>query len=107
MGSTFSVFSSIWNILFGEGSDCVPPELNFVLPTQEIIVSEQDDWSSKQIQDQLPTDILLLTANDHEFNACYWYMKHVRLSRYKRQGNILVYFGQFGDEDEQNGKTVR
>ena len=85
----------------------VPPDLNFVLPTREIIVSEQDDWSSKQIQDQLPTDILLLTANDHEFYACYWYMKHVRLSRYKKQGNILVYFGQFGDEDEQNGKTVR
>jgi hypothetical protein len=54
-----------------------PPELNFTLPIASDFDSEPYDCSSNEIQSQLPTDILLITANDHEFNACYSYMKHI------------------------------
>ena len=74
-----------------------PPELNFTLPTHGDLDSKTHDWSSDEIQSQLPTDILLLTANDHEFNALYAYMNDVQ--RGLNSELDIVDFGRFGDEN--------
>jgi adenosylhomocysteine nucleosidase len=77
-------------------SVAVPPELNFTLLTRtEIGKIRLYDWSSTEIQSQLPTEILLITVNDHEFYACYSYMKHVQRSWHDKLG--MVDFGKFGD----------
>ena len=81
-----------------------PPELNFTLVTQREINSTPHDWSSAEIQSQLPTDILLITANDHEFNACYSYMKDVRRGYSTELG--MVDFGQFGDQSNENVRVA-
>ena len=73
----------------------VPPELSFSLPTRREIGKIRYDWSSVETQSQLPTEILLITANDHEFHACYSYMKDVKRSWVDTLG--MVDFGQFGD----------
>ena len=70
-----------------------PPELNITLQT---INSTSQDWSNDEIQSQLPTEILLITANDHEFAACYSYMENVQRSWHDSLG-MPVDFGQFGD----------
>ena len=70
-----------------------PPKLSIVLPDMSDIDHETLNWSSAEVQSQLPTDVLLITANDHEFIACYSYMKEVQKSHHKKSG--LVYFGQF------------
>lgn len=59
-------------------------------------------WSDKQIKKRLPTDILLLTANDHEFMACYSIMENI--IRGYAFWLAHVYFGEFGDVD---AKKVR
>jgi nucleoside phosphorylase len=83
-----------------EGNDRVaPPQLNFTLKTESNFNNKPFDWSSAEIQSQLPTDILLITANDHESNACYSYMKHVQ--RYCKKLHRCVDFGQFGVKDDQ------
>ncbi|CAB4030692.1 5 -methylthioadenosine S-adenosylhomocysteine nucleosidase-like isoform X16 [Paramuricea clavata] len=81
-----------------------PPELNITLPTARDFDSEPYDWSSSEIQSQLPTDILLITANDHEFNACYSYMKHVQRSYFTKLG--MVDFGRFGDQNNPNVRVA-
>ncbi|CAB4010928.1 5 -methylthioadenosine S-adenosylhomocysteine nucleosidase-like isoform X16 [Paramuricea clavata] len=80
-----------------ESSDsvAVPPKLNFTLPTRKEIGKNRSGWSSAEIQSQVWTEILLITANDHEFDACYSYMKHVQRSWHDTLG--MVDFGQFGD----------
>ena len=80
-----------------ESSDsvAVPPKLNFTLPTRKEIGKNRYGWSSAEIQSQVRTEILLITANDHEFDACYSYMKHVQRSWHDSLG--MVDFGQFGD----------
>jgi nucleoside phosphorylase len=70
-----------------------PPKLNIALQT---IKSTSHDWSSDEIQSQIPTEILLITANDHEFAACYSYMKNVQRGWQDTLG--MVDFGQFDDE---------
>jgi hypothetical protein len=89
-----------------ESSDHVapPPELNFTLVTQREINSTPHDWSSAEIQSQLPTDILLITANDHEFNACYSYMKDVRRGYSTKLG--MVDFGQFRNQSNENVRVA-
>ena len=80
-----------------------PPMLSFTLITESDMDSEPLEWSSNQIQSQLPTDILLITANDHEFNACYSYMKNVQRSFHtRRSGAVLgyVHFGLFGNQSD-------
>jgi nucleoside phosphorylase len=75
-----------------------PPPLNFKLPTASDFDSEPYGWSRNEIQSQLPTDILLITANCHEFNACYSYIvKHVQRGVCKKLA--YVDFGQFGDQN--------
>jgi nucleoside phosphorylase len=71
-----------------------PPQLNITLPT---INSTLQDWSKDEVQKQIPTDILLITANNHEFAACYSYMKNVQRSWHDTLG--MVDFGQFGDQN--------
>ncbi|CAB4041123.1 5 -methylthioadenosine S-adenosylhomocysteine nucleosidase-like isoform X16, partial [Paramuricea clavata] len=81
-----------------------PPELNITLPTARDFDSEPYDCSSNEIQSQLPTDILLITANDHEFNACYSYMKHVQRGYSTKLG--MVDFGRFGDQNNPNVRVA-
>ncbi|CAB3993156.1 5 -methylthioadenosine S-adenosylhomocysteine nucleosidase-like isoform X16 [Paramuricea clavata] len=66
-----------------------PPEINFSLPRQSDFATKLYDWPSA------PTEILLITANDHEFAACYFYVKNVQRSYCNALG--MVDFGQFGD----------
>ncbi|CAB3984233.1 5 -methylthioadenosine S-adenosylhomocysteine nucleosidase-like isoform X16 [Paramuricea clavata] len=77
-----------------------PPELNRTLQSLSNINSKPLSWSSKEIQSQLPIDILLITANKDAFIACYSYMKQVQRSSRWKLG--MVYFGQFGDGSSQN-----
>ena len=91
--------------MFCKGNDRIappppPPELNITLPTAKDFDSKPYDCSSNEIQSQLPTDILLITANDHEFNACYSYMKHVQRGYSTKLG--MVDFGRFGDQKNPN-----
>ena len=81
-----------------------PPKLNIVLSKNSDIVKDPLDWSSAEIQSQLPTDVLLITANDNEFNACYSYMKDVRKSYDEKPG--YVYFGRFVYENNQYVKVA-
>ena len=92
--------------MFCEGNDRIapPPELNITLPTARDFDSKPYDCSSNEIRSQLPTDILLLTANDHEFNACYSYMKPVQRGYSTKLG--MVYFGRFGDQNNSNVKVA-
>ena len=61
-------------------------------------------WSSAEIQSQLPTDILLITANDNEFDACCLYMTEVRIGFNVTLG--LVYFGRFDYGNNQYVKVA-
>ena len=81
-----------------EGNDRVPrpPELNIALPKRQDIGKEVHDWLSDEIKSQRPTNILLITTNDHEFIACYKYMNYVKRSCHKVIG--MVDFGQFGEQ---------
>ena len=81
-----------------------PPKLNIVLSKNSDIVKDPLDWSSAEIKSQLPTDVLLITANDHEFIACYSYMKDVRKSYNEKLG--YVYFGRFVYENNQYVKVA-
>ena len=76
-----------------------PPELSFRLPSLGEIGTTLLGWSSDEIQKQLSlsTEILLITANDHEFVACYSYMKNVKPTHSDSLGR--VYFGNFGDDN--------
>ena len=92
--------------MFCEGNDRIapPPELNITLPTARDFDSQPYDCSSNEIQSQLPTDILLITANDHEFNACYSYMKHVQRGYSAKLG--MVDFGRFGNQNNPNVRVA-
>ena len=91
-----------------EGNDHVatPPELNLTLRTENNFNNKSYSWSSDEIQSQLLTDILLITENDHGFNACYSYMKHVVRRSFCKKLNSCVHFGQFGDKNDQNVKVA-
>ena len=83
-----------------------PPKLNqsIKLLTPGEIELTCYSWESDEIQSQLPTDVLLLTANDHEFNACYSYMREIKKSSCNKLGT--VYFGVFAKDDNQNVKVA-
>jgi nucleoside phosphorylase len=89
----------------GNNRVATPPELNITLRTESDFNNKPYDWSRNEIQSQLSTDILLITANDHESNACYSYMKPVRRS-YCKKLRRCVDFGQFGVKDDQNVKVA-
>ena len=75
----------------------LPPDLSLTLPTDKEIGSKRCDWSSKEIQSQIPIDILLVTATDHEFKSCYYYMKEIHRSWNTDLG--MVDFGKFGEDN--------
>jgi hypothetical protein len=76
-----------------------PPELNIILPTQMEVGAIRFDWSSDEIQSQLPTDILLITVKDYEFSSCYSYLK-LRPVRRSWCNNLgMVDFGKFGERN--------
>ena len=93
--------------MFCEGKDRVkpPPELSITLPKQKDIGKKLFDWSSREIKSQLPTDILLITTNDHEFYACYSYMKQIRRSSNTTLGSVD--FGRFGEDQSVRVALVR
>jgi nucleoside phosphorylase len=82
-----------------------PPQLNSTLKTESDFINKPHDWSSDKIQLQLSTEILIITSNDHESNACYSFMKHIR-RRYCKKLQRCVDFGEFGDEADQNVKVA-
>ncbi|CAB4045323.1 5 -methylthioadenosine S-adenosylhomocysteine nucleosidase-like isoform X16, partial [Paramuricea clavata] len=85
-----------------EGNDRVaPPQLNFTLKTESDFNNKRYDWSNAEIQSQLPTDILLITENDHASNACYSYMKPDRRGDCFEKLHRCVDFGQFGVNGDQ------
>ena len=81
-----------------------PPELDHTLLPLSDIDGTPLKWISKEIQSQVPTDILFITANDDEFIACYSYMKQVQRSWEKKLG--WVYFGRFVDKSCQDVKVA-
>jgi nucleoside phosphorylase len=87
-----------------EGIDRGPPELNL----KQVSAGERVAWESKEIQSRLPTDILLLTVNDNEFNACLRYLGQdgplIRSTKSKNGSEF--WFGQFGVEKRDNVKVV-
>ncbi|CAB4010172.1 5 -methylthioadenosine S-adenosylhomocysteine nucleosidase [Paramuricea clavata] len=105
--SHFIERDSLFIIMSWQGNNRVatPPELNFTLKTESDFNNQPHDWPRNEIQSQLPTDILLITANIHESSACYSYMKPVR-QWYCKKLRRCVYFGQFGDNDDQNVKVA-
>lgn len=77
-----------------------PPGLDFILKKQEDFDTEPCKWSSLWVTSQLPTDILLIAADDDEFNACYSFIDKNQVQRSWCDKLGWVYFGQFGDENK-------
>lgn len=79
-----------------------PPELDFTLKTQKDLGGKLYNRHSPEIVSQLSTDILLITANDDEFNACYSFMEEnqVQSCRCFDLGVGMVYFGRFGNRNK-------
>ena len=82
-----------------------PPKLSITLPKQKDIGKKLFEWSSREIESQLPTDILLITTNNHEFYACYSYMKQIQRSSNKTLGKVD--FGRFGEDQKVRVALVR
>ena len=79
-----------------------PPPLSITLKKTRDLPRRTTDWSI----DHLPVDILLLTVEDCEFLACYYYLRNPFKSYEKSIG--FVYFGKMGeDEDEDEGGSVK
>jgi hypothetical protein len=74
-----------------------PPELSHALPSLKEIGKPYHNWQSNEIQQQLPTEILLITTNDHEFRACYSFMNLKNVIRSWDKSLGMVDFGKFGD----------
>ena len=87
-----------------EGIDRGPPELNL----KQVSAGERVAWESKEIQSRLPTDILLLTVNDNEFNACLRYLGQdgPLIRSTKSKNGREFWFGQFGGEKHDNTKVA-
>ena len=77
-----------------------PPKLDFILKTQKDVGGTVYKWCSDKIKSQHPTDILLITANDDEFNACYSFMNENQVQRSSCAKLGVVYFGRFGDNNK-------
>ena len=77
-----------------------PPELKTPLIKLSEVKNKPLDWSSYEIQSQLPTDILLITSNDDDdFLACYSILKSTQRGNNRELG--FVDFGNFADEQGQ------
>ena len=68
-----------------------PPLLGITIPKLEYLQVPSKSWNMAE----LPTDVLLLTVEDNEFLACFFYLGNAYRSNTKRLGH--VYFGKIGD----------
>lgn len=71
-----------------------PPPLSIELPKIRDLPKKSKPWND----DHLPVDILLLTVEDCEFLACYYYLRNPFKSYHRSLGP--VYFGNMGDEEK-------
>jgi hypothetical protein len=71
-----------------------PPPLSIELPKIRDLPKKSKPWNN----DHLPVDILLLTVEDCEFLACYYYLRNPFKSYHRSLGP--VYFGNMGDEEK-------
>ena len=68
-----------------------PPLLSITIPKLRDLQVPSKSWELAE----LPTDVLLLTVEDDEFLACYFYLDNAYRSYTKGLGR--VYFGEIGD----------
>ncbi len=73
-----------------------PPTLSIKLPKMSDLPRKSKPWNN--VNDHLPVDVLLLTVEDCEFLASYYYLRNQFKSYHKSLG--LVYFGSMGDEEK-------
>ena len=77
-----------------------PPPLSIEVPKMRDLPNKSNPWSDVQ----LPVDILLLTVEDCEFLACYYFLKHSFKSYDQTLG--FVYFGTMGESGEEALKVA-
>ena len=77
-----------------------PPPLSIEVPKMRDLPNKLNPWSDVQ----LPVDILLLTVEDCEFLACYYFLKNSFKSYDQTLG--CVYFGTMGESGEARALKV-
>ena len=78
----------------------VPPALTLELPKKGDLPDTLKSWNEVH----LPVDILLLTAEDCEFLACFAYMRNTFKSYLQNLGH--VYFGTMGESGDEPLKVA-
>ena len=78
----------------------VPPPLSIEVPKMSDLPNKSNPWSDVQ----LPVDILLLTVEDCEFLACYYFLENSFKSYDQTLGH--VYFGTMGESGEARALKV-
>ena len=77
-----------------------PPSLSIEVPKMRDLPNKSNPWSDVQ----LPVDILLLTVEDIEFLACYYFLENSFKSYHQTLG--YVYFGTMGESGEAEALKV-
>ena len=77
-----------------------PPPLSIEVPKMGDLPNKSKPWSDAQ----LPVDILLLTVEDCEFLACYYFLENSFKSYNQTLG--FVYFGTMGESGEEALKVA-
>ena len=77
-----------------------PPPLSITLKKTRDLPKKVKHWNI----DHHPVDILLLTVEDCEFLACYYYLRNPFKSYEKSIG--FVYFGKMGDDEDESLKVA-
>ena len=77
-----------------------PPPLSIEVPKMRDLPNKSNPWSDVQ----LPVDILLLTVEDCEFLACYYFLENSFNSYHQNLG--YVYFGTMGETGEEALKVA-
>ena len=77
-----------------------PPPLSIEVPKMRDLPNKLNPWSDVQ----LPVDILLLTVEDCEFLACYYFLENSFKSYDQTLGH--VYFGTMGESGEARALKV-
>ena len=77
-----------------------PPPLSITLKKTRDLPKKVKHWNI----DHPPVDILLLTVEDCEFLACYYYLRDSFRSYEKSIG--YVYFGKMGEDEEESLKVA-
>ena len=77
-----------------------PPPLSIEVPKMRDLPNKSNPWSDAQ----LPVDILLLTVEDIEFLACYYFLENSFKSYHQTLG--YVYFGTMGESGEEALKVA-